>query len=849
MFAATLKGLLSRKVRLALAGVAVVLGTMAVSASLVVTATISTSFADLFRTTNSGVDVQVSGQQQLVLGGRHGLPVTEPVPATVVAAVARVPGVASASGRVFEDGARVVGHDGRVIPSVGPPRFGESWPTGGDLVQLRGGRSPQRAGEIAVNGYLAGQAGLSLGDRVTVLTRAPARSFELVGIFGYRGARDSLSGETAVAFDESTAQLLMLGRTGVYSAIDVRAAAGVSAEQLRASVQAALGPAYRVRTSAQVAADQTAVIDAFVAILRSVLLGFAGVALFVGSFLIFNTFSILIAQRTHELALLRVLGATRGQVVRSVLLEAAATGLVASTLGLLAGLGIAALMKLAVTARSGAQLAPGLVVPGSAVLAAYLVGCLVTVLAGLLPALHASRVRPVAALREAAGPERPLRALTVAGVELTALGVSLLGYRLSGRSGEGLPLLLAGVLLSFLGAVLLTPALSRLLVPVVGRLFSWSVAGTIGWRNSARSPRRTAVTAGALLVGIALVSGVSVVATSLKSSILDAARGSLSADLVIAGDSGSRTVATFEPAVVDQAARQPGVRSAVALYTDVGQLGDGRFTRLSAGDLPALAAVFSLHASAGALPALRPGQVAVDADFADTRGLRIGDPLRLTTQRGTPGTFTVVSVFARSDLLSGIVLAPADAVARFRSPQPSQGLVMLAAGADPHRVAAELSALVAADPEITVSDRSDYLRQQTGQVDTVLAVLFGLLGLTLLIAVLGIVNTLALSIVERRREIGLLRAVGMRRRQATGMVVAESMTTSLFGALLGLAVGCALGAAVSRSLAGRGITELTLPWASVGRMLAVVVVAGLVAAAVPALHTARIDVLRAIGYD
>ena len=575
MFKATLKSLLARKLRLLLSALAVVLGVMAVSGALVLTDTLGRSFDALFQTVNQNLDVQVTGVQHVQQAERGADPVTEPIPAAMVTKVAAVPGVQSAIGAVIADGARVIGPDGKVIGSAGPPRFGVGWRGEVGFTQLRTGRGPVASSEVAIDAGLAKQGNFKVGDRIGVLTLQPKRTFTLVGIFGYTGGRDSLGGETRVAFTEPVAQQLMLGKQGAYSVINVQAQQGqqgISPETLRDGIQTRLGGGYVVRTRQQVAADQATDAEGFLGFIRAFLLGFAGVALFVGAFLILNTFSILVAQRTRELALLRALGAGRGQVLRSVLAEAVVVGLLAATLGLVAGLGVAVGLQAVMEAQSGLRFPDArLTLPAAAVAASYLVGVLITIVSALLPALRASRVAPMAALREAATPDRPLTALTVTGTVPALLGVAAVGVALFGDLGDGtLPALLGGVLLTFVGVAMLTPAIARPAVALLGRVFAWSTPGKLGRRNAARNPRRTAVTAAALMVGIALVTGVGVLASSLRASLQAVVGQSLTAELIIAGDDlGGPAAATYDPAVIDQARRLPGVAQAVAVHTDV----------------------------------------------------------------------------------------------------------------------------------------------------------------------------------------------------------------------------------------------------------------------------------------
>jgi putative ABC transport system permease protein len=852
MLTATLKSLLARKLRLLLSGLAVVLGVMAVSGALVLTGTLGRSFDALFQTVNQHLDVQVSGIQNVQDTERGGDPVTTPIPAEVVDKVAAVPGVRSAIGAVIADGARVVGRDGKVIGSAGPPRFGVGWRGEVGFVELRTGRGPKAPEEVAISAGLAKQGNFTVGDTIGVLTLRPRKTFILVGIFGYTGGRDSLGAETRVAFTESVAQQLLLGKQGTYSVVNVQAEEGVSPTKLRDAVQAALGGGYVVRTRQQVAADQATDVEAFLGFIRAFLLGFAGVALFVGVFLILNTFSILVAQRTRELALLRSLGASRGQLLRSVLVEAVVVGLLAATLGLLAGLGVAALLKTVMEAQSGLSLPDArLIVPAAAVVASYLVGVLVTVVAALLPALRASRVPPMAALRDAATPDKPLTGLTIAGAVPALLGVAGVGAALFGDLGDAtLPTLLGGIVLTFVGVAMLTPAISRPAVAVLGRGLAWSMPGKLGRRNAGRSPRRTAITAAALMVGIALVTGVSVLASSLEASLKGVVRQSLAAQLIISGDDlGGRSSPTYDPAVIDQAKQLPGVAQAVAVHTDIAQLGSDT-TDVAAGDVAAMADVFRLQATAGQLRTLQQGELVVDDQFATERNLTVGSTLWLTTQRGGSKPYTVVGVFQRSRLVPGpLLLSVPDAAAGFRSPQATFGYLVLAKGADALAIQRRVAALLENNPEVGVRSQADFLAQLTSQVDTAVVMLYVLLGLSILIAVLGIINTLALSVLERTRELGLLRAVGMARSQVTQVVAVESVVIATFGALLGVLVGSALGTAVVRAVPDELVSVLSLPWGSIAVFLALAVIVGLAAAIIPAVRAARTNVLRAIAYE
>lgn len=852
MLKATLRSLLSRKLRLVLSGLAVVLGVMAVSGALIVSATLTTSFDELFKTTTADVDLQVSGQVNVSeTEGAGGDPLAEPVPASLVARVESVPGVADAYGIVVSDGARVVGPDGKVIVNQGPPTLGVGW-RDDDLVELRSGRGPQAADEVALNASLAERGNFQLGQRIEVLTLAPKKTFTLVGIFGYAGGRSTLGGETTVAFTEPVAQELILGTPGAFTDIVVRTEPGVDQAALRGAVQSAVGADYRVRTGDEVAEDQASDVSGFVGVVQNVLLGFAGVALFVGIFLILNTFSILVAQRTGELALLRSLGAARLQVIGSVLLEAVIIGLLASTLGLGAGVGVAALLKSLMESFSNATF-PGawLVIPPSAVIAAYAVGVLVTVVAAVLPAVRASRVSPVEAMREARTNTRPSVVLSIVGAVLTVGGAAAVVAALFGDLGDAtLWTLLVGVMGVFVGVAMLTPAICGPVVGVIGRAVSFTTAGKLGRLNSARNPRRTAITAAALMIGISLVTGVSVLASSLTKTIEDAVRTDLNAELMIGGPAagGPSLPATFDPAVIQRADAVPGVATAVGLRFDAVQYGSEPGFAVSA-DLAGLSEVLRLQLETGELRTLRSGEIVVDQEFAAKYGLAVGSTFGLATQRGGPADYRVVGIYQESELVNGPILSEQDGAAGFRSPQFNQGFVRLDSGADVAAVRGQLDALVRDNPEVSVMDQSALVEQAKSSVNTFVVMLYVLLGLALVIAILGIVNTLALSVLERTRELGLVRAIGMRRAQVVQMVTVESVVIAVFGALLGVLVGGLLGIAVVRALKDEGITALAVPWASMGTFVALAVVIGLFAAVLPAIRAARTNVLAAIAYE
>ena len=849
MFKAMLRSLLSHKLRLVLSALAVILGTMFMAAAFVAGDTMARGFEQLFSTVNADVDVQVTARPT---GPRppDSSVVTAFVDQATADRVRGVDGVARATPQVNTDGARVVGKDGKVVGTTGAPRFGAGWVADpGGLRQLRTGQAPRAPDEIAIDAGLAQKTGFKINDRVDVITLQPRRTFSLVGIFGYAGGRDSLGGETTVAWVMPVAQELMLGRTGVYTSVDLTAASGVSPEQLEARVAAAVGDAYVVRTGKETAAQQSKDVAGFTNGLKTGLVVFALIGLFTGAFLIFNTFTMLVAQRTRELALYRAFGAGRGQVNRAVLRESVLLGFCSAAVGLVLGLGVGWLLVQLLEALSDSQLPTrGIVVRPYVVVLTLLVGTLFTVAAAMVPALRAARVPPVAAMREAATPDKPLRRLTVAGGFVFAAGAVLLALRLTGAVRGQLAVMLGGgAVLVFLGVAMLAPAISRPVTALLGKAFDWSVPGRLGTRNTGRNPRRTAITAAALMIGVALATGAGVFASSTKAGVSTLFRQDLDAELIVMSDFAGGPQGGFDPALVGRMAAIPGVRTALALQADTVTLG-GMPKAVVAGDAGAAKTIARLEPVAGEIRTLDAGEILLDENTAKARGLTVGDTVGMRTARGGDHQERVVGVFRDNQVASSPIVNTADA-ATFLSPLAQQGYVKVTDPAAVAPVRAELDALFAENPEVTVSDASALIAQSQRLLDVVLAILNVLLGLTILVAVLGVVNTLLLSIFERTRELGLVRAVGMSRGQVGRMVTVESVLISVFGALLGIVLGVALGVAVVLAVRSGGFLKLTIPWGYLLATLVLGILAGIVAAILPAIRAARLNVLRAIAYE
>src|SRR5690349_14760493 len=608
MLRATLKSLLARKLRLTLSMIAVVLSVMFVAGSFVLTDTLGRSFDALFANIYTYTDVQV---QPVPKNGQQGSGAT--LPADTVDRVKGVPGVAKATGQVFLNGANVIGKSGKLVPNQSGQRFGGNWVGEDQLIQLKEGTGPQADDEIVINAGLAKTGGFKVGDAVDIKTLLGRKTYKVVGIFLFAGGRESMAGEQTVFFTEKVAQQAMTGQTGVYTDIDVKAAPGTTKTQLRDALKAQLGPDFQVKTGDELAKESAQPFKNIFKYVNYVLVGFGLVAVLVGIFLILNTFSIIVAQRTQELALLRAMGASRGQVLRSVLLEALLIGVIGSAVGFGVGIGLGALGAYGLGASAGGSLKiASLGVPPIAAILAFGIGISVTLVAAIVPALRASRIAPIAALRESAATDRPLTRITILGAVVTIGGAVPLAWGLSGAGGATLSLILAGVLALLVGVALLTPIISKPVVSILGRAFSWSVPGQLGRRNSARNPRRTAITAAALMVGLALITGVNVILSSATTSLNKVADTQVKADLIISGQQTSSIPPTFDPAVMTQAKQISGVQETATVYVDRARI-DGDVTGLGAVDnVAALKDMFGLKANSGTIDTLSAGQLLLD---------------------------------------------------------------------------------------------------------------------------------------------------------------------------------------------------------------------------------------------
>ena len=852
MLRATLKSLLSRKLRLVLSGFAIILGVMFVASAFVLTDSLGGRFEQLFQTVNKDVAVQVQATDEAAEA------VTPPLLTEAdLDRLAAVDGVRAVVGDASSDGITPFRKDnGKALPA-GAPHLGVG--LGGDdfvadgLLKVAEGRAAQADSEVTLTRYTAEQTGHQIGDRIKIYVPRSATSPEwtVVGLLEYSGGRATLGGETMVGFTVPEAQRLFYGRTGVFGAAQLQADPGVSQETLKQRVGTATPTGFEALTGEEAAEEQASALKQLLTFVNWFFLGFALIALLVGMFLIFNTFNIIIAQRSRELALLRALGASWRQVTGSVLVEALVVGVIASTLGLAAGIGVAAGLQ-ALASASGFPLPEGgLTVSGTAILASYLVGVVMTVIAALVPAIRAAGVPPIAAMRDVVRPDKSLRGLTITGGVITAISVLLLTVGLVGVDGLTAIALGGGVLLAVVGVALLSPALTRPVAGTLGRLVSWGTATGIGRRNTLRNPRRTAVTAAALMVGVTLVSAVSVIGASLKASVTDLVENDLSAAVIVttsvmAPPSGKEG---FDPARLDQVARIPGVTKVLATHVAVVPVDGQANSFVQAADLATARSMLAMDEVAGTLTPTGDNEAIVDDGTAEGNGWQVGSTFVVTMPVGGDRTYTVAGIYQRTPVTSGVILSPSQ-VRYFAGPLAFQGLVQVSDGTDVSAVTRQVEQLMADYPLVSVVDQASFVNQQTAAVDQVLAIFYVLLALAVLVAFLGIINTLVLSIYERTRELGLLRAVGMNRRQVRRMVRVESLLMAVFGCLLGVGLGVALGVTVTEVLRNLdAITIIALPYGQLIGFVVAAALAGVVAAWWPAWRASRLNVLQAISYE
>ncbi|NUP17590.1 MAG: ABC transporter permease [Streptomyces sp.] len=834
MFRTALRNVLAHKARLLMTVLAVTLGVAFVSGTLIFNDTLSDGYRDQTAKSYAHVDVEATSYDP-----------SDKVPglsAKALDEIARLDGVAGAAGRV-DGGADVADKDGGLIGG-GSSGMGANFAPGKDgkdpLYVFTDGSGPTEPGQVALDKDTAEKGGHHVGDTVRVAFRGPAKTYELSGIFTTDDTSVAL-GDSLVLFDTPVAQRLFL-QPGFYEYVTVTAGSGTSNTELAASLRKLLPDDTDVKTGQQLADERAKGGANDASTLSTILLAFAAVALFVSVFLIANTFTMLAAQRTRELALLRAVGASRRQVTRSVLIEAMAVGSVASAAGLGLGAAMAAVVRSTVGVFGAKNPDGPLVVTSTTVLVAAVVGVLVTMLAAWLPAHRAAKIPPVAAIGSAHLPAttRSLLIRNLFGGFITLLGAAVVvaGAGAGGSTGKGLVGL--GAILAVTGVLVLIPLLSRPVIAVVQPLLraGFGVSGKLAGQNAVRSPRRTGATASALAIGLTVVSAMTVLATTLGQST-----DRMTTDIVKADYMATASGVSLDTSAAAALRKVPGVTTVSQEQQSWMQL-DGIQEDVSAVTPADFDEAIRLPVVSGSQGTLAKGQVAVADDEARAHGWKVGDTLpAVYGDSDKSRKLTVGAVFESNEVVLPVVVS-ADVIDPNATSTTFSKSYLKTDGSTSEKALADA---LAGRPGIKIDDRQGIRDEFSGSFDTVLNVLYALLAISLVIAVLGVVNTLAMSVFERQREVGMLRAVGLDRRGVTRMIQLEAVVISVFGAAIGIAVGAFLGWAVCEVMKGEipGYA-FVLPWDRFGLFLLLAALVGLLAAMWPARSAARLNMLTAI---
>ncbi len=852
MIRVALRGLLGRKLRAILTAVAIVLGVAMISGTYVLTDTIKAAFGTVFTQVYRNTDAVITAKSAISKNNNNGLPPS--FSEALLPKIQALPGVSEATGGISDFG-YLVGRDGKVISGGGAPSLAFSIHPHGDQhfnpLTLVSGTWPSGAHEVAIDAHTASKEHYKVGDTIGVVTRGPEKTFRIAGTVKIGGV-SSLGGATMAIFDFPIAQRLF-NKVGKLDAIDVATKPGVTPAQLVAQIRPILPANAQVRTGDAEAAQATKDTNGFLSIIQDFLLAFGGVALFVGAFVIANTLSITIAQRTRELATLRTLGATRRQVMGSVLVEAFVIGVLASITGLFLGLALAkGLNKLFVSFGIDLPQA-GTVFATRTIVISLVVGVVITLLAAMRPAFRATRVPPISAVREGAVLPPSRFARFGVPVALTTIGASialmLIGLFVSGISTTDRLLAIGvGAATIFLGVAML----AKTLVPPLALFLGWpatkigGAAGSLARSNAMRNPQRTASTASALMIGLALVTLVSVLAAGLKSNFESAVNA------LFKGDYSLTATDNFSPISTASATALEHVRG-VTLVSGV-RAGRGRVfghnvgVTAVTGDISKAITVKWQYGSPAVPSQLGHDGAFVAKDYAKTHHLSVGSHIDVETPTGRTMHLTLRGVFAPpkgGSPYGDVTISTARFDAEYPNPQNVFTIVDIAGGVTAANTAALQHAL-AKFPEAKIATESQFKKNQEKGIDTLLNLLYVLLSLSIVISLFGIVNTLILTVFERTRELGMLRAVGMQRRQVRRMIRHESIVTALIGAALGIPVGILLALMVGQAIK---FAAFTIPVTTLVVFVIAAILAGIVAAIFPARRAGRLNVLEALQYE
>ena len=852
MFRTTIKGLLAHKRRMFTTALAVTLGVAFMAGTLVLTDTIGKTFDDLFgdvyKNTDAVVRAETAFQGPDDSGARRGR-----VDAALVDAVRRVPGVTVAEGQV-QGYARLVGKDGKAIgnPQMGAPTYGANWSDTKELnpFTLVTGQPPRADNEVVIDKKSADDGKLAVGDITTVLVQGPPQQVHIAGIARF-GSADSPGGAAFVMFTPGAAQRLVAA-PGKFDSIGVVAAPGLAGAELVGRIAPVLPAGVEAVTGEAATAESQNEFKEGLSFFNTFMILFAVVALIVGGFMIFNTFSITVAQRTRENGLLRALGAGKRQILSTVLLEALAVGLLASVLGMAAGVLVAGGLK-AMLAGLGLDIpAGGVVFTPRTVIVSVVVGLAVTLVAAIVPARKAARIPPIAAMRsEVAGSAGyGSKERVIVGLILLLLGTGALAAGLFGGGGGAVTMVGLGALLVFFAVSVLARTISLPISRVLGAPLPRmrGAAGTLARENAMRNPKRTASSASALMIGVGLVGFITILASSTKASIDGALDRSFTGDLVIDSGAGMMTAGGLDPGMAAALDRLPEVEAAAGLSRGHAVVA-GTAVNLAAVDPRTAFGIIDVKPLQGTPGDLGRDAIAMHDDVAADKGLKLGDPVPALFTNSGPQTLRLAMIYEEDQAVGPYIVSTDAFRANFANQYDQRIFVKKAAGVPLADAKAAVDRVALSYPGVDVFDQDEFKADQGRSVDQLLALVYALLALAIIIALLGIGNTLALSIFERTRELGLLRAVGMTRSQLRSAIRWESVIIALQGTFLGVAIGLFFGWVMVQALADEGIDTFKVPFGNLTMVVVLAALAGVLAAVAPSRRAAKLNVLQAIAAD
>ncbi|GAB3822020.1 ABC transporter permease [Kribbella italica] len=829
-----LRSVLAHRLRFVLCTVAVLLGIGFVSGAMVFSDTLSAALKKNFA--GATADLTVTPASPLSAG-------TPTLSIEIADRIAAVPGVAAADAQLLVPDVEILAKDGQPIDTYSLATFGTSWPHDERTApfKLLQGTQPWGTEQLTLDRNTADREGFEVGQKVKVVTPARAVTATLTGLTT-PGLSGTSAGAPLVAFDSATAQLLLLGKPG-WTSIGVALQPGQNPDAVSSTIRTTIGDTVEVRTAAEVTADGESALDDTFGGLTAALLLFAGLALFVSTFLIVNTFAMVVAQRSRELALLRAVGASGGQVTGTVLAEALVIGVIGSTLGLLLGVGGAGAIQYLYQRLDLAIPSAALQVSPATIIASYLLGVGITTAAAYPAARRAGKLSPVVALRaDPTIPERSLVVRVVIGGFLLLMAVLLLLISLTADGLPGAVLVGLTTALVLLGLVMTLPLISRYAVRGLMLPLGRRAAVVLGRRNAERNPRRTAATASALMISLALVSGLFVIASSAKASVDQGIADAIgTSELVVTSDR------PFSTAVGDQLATVQGISGVHRVRQSAGEVDDRPVTVAGVSD-GTLDGPITATATAGSLESLAQGQVVLPRNLANQLELAVGETFTLTTSTGKH-QLTVGAVIAPNHQVDAVLTSLPKFTELGGGEIDATLYLEVADGTDPATVGPAVARAIQDYPSVAVRDQQAYAAAERAPINGILGIVGALLGFAVLIALLGVVNTLALGVVERTRELGLLRAIGMDRPQVRRMLQVEAVAIALFGAVLGLLVGGFAGAAVQHVMADDGLGVLDVPVLQLVAAVVVAAVVGVLAAIWPSRRAARLDVLQAIATE